>query len=152
MRARLEGGRARLEDGRTRIKDATVRRLRRRATGLTRVPLPPSRLIKRPTEVVGFGMIARSSTTLTLSVHRFALSCVGIWPVQERSLFTNLRWIVALFLEVSAVKLIAYSYFSTSRRLCLFKFRQRESILRHAPSLENFNFVNLFSVDVRCDL
>ncbi|EZA52558.1 ObirOr5-M1 [Ooceraea biroi] len=38
---------------------------------------------------------------LTLSVHRLMLSCVGIWPVKNKDLFMDLRWIIAVFLEVT---------------------------------------------------
>ncbi|TGZ52809.1 Uncharacterized protein DBV15_10135 [Temnothorax longispinosus] len=44
-------------------------------------------------------MIFHKDITVTLSVHRFALSCVGIWPVKEKNIFMDLRWIIAVFLE-----------------------------------------------------
>lgn len=49
-------------------------------------------------------MIFHKDITVTLSVHKFALSCVGIWPVKEKNIFMDLRWIIAVFLEVSTVK------------------------------------------------
>ncbi|XP_067210036.1 odorant receptor 24a-like isoform X2 [Linepithema humile] len=37
---------------------------------------------------------------VTLSVHKLALSCIGIWPVKKTNIFINLRWIIAVFFEV----------------------------------------------------
>lgn len=54
------------------------------------------------TEVLGFRMIFHGGiTTVTLSVYKLALSCVGIWPVKKKTLFMDLRWIIAVLLEAS---------------------------------------------------
>lgn len=61
------------------------------------------------TEVLGCRMFSYGDDiTVTLTVHRLVLSCVGIWPVKKKDLFMDLRWIIAVFLEASAAKEIIY--------------------------------------------